>query len=80
MLDWEENIMASRLLTFIVGFFLPGLGYLFSKNYLFAIGVFLVCVVLSMLKIDIATVASFLLWIYAMIDADRKVQQLNAIE
>ena len=72
--------MASRLATFIVGFFLPGLGYLFSKNYLFAIGVFLVCVVLGMVQHPIPQIAWMLLWIYAMIDADRKVQQINAVE
>jgi hypothetical protein len=72
--------MASRLATFIVGFFLPGLGYLFSKNYLFAIGVFLVCILLGMTQNIIGIIASNLLWIYALIDADRKVQQINAIE
>lgn len=72
--------MASRLATFIVGFILPGLGYLFSKNYLFAIGVFLVCVLLSLVQHPITQIASGLLWLYALIDADRKVKQINAVE
>ncbi|AWX32136.1 hypothetical protein [Methanosphaera sp. BMS] len=72
--------MASRLATFIVGFILPGLGYLFSKNYLFAIGIFLVCVFLGLFHNPIASIGSFVLWLYALIDADRKVQQINAIE
>jgi hypothetical protein len=55
--------MASRLATFIVGFFLLGLGYLFSKNYLFAIGVFLVCILLGMTQNIIGIIASNLLWI-----------------
>lgn len=72
--------MASRLATFIVGFILPGLGYLFSKNYLFAIGVFLVCILLNLVPHPIAYISSILLWLYALIDADRKVQQINAVE
>ena len=71
--------MASRLLTFIVGFILPGLGYLFSKNYYFAIGVFLVCVLLGLTNNIYGQIGADLLWIFTLIDADRKVQQINAI-
>ncbi|MDO5825855.1 MAG: hypothetical protein Q4Q22_05705 [Methanosphaera sp.] len=72
--------MASRLATFIVGFILPGLGYLFSKNYLFAIGTFLVVILLGSFNSTIGNIGAFVIWLYALIDADRKVQQLNELE
>lgn len=71
--------MTSRVLAFIVGFLFSGLGYLFTKDYYYAIGTFLVCTVLGLLG-PVGMIGSVLLWLYALIDVDRKVQHINAIE
>lgn len=72
--------MVSRLLNFIVNLILPGLGYLFSNNYFYAVGVFVLCVLFSLTNNIYGFVFSIALQIYAMIDSDRKIQQLNAIK
>ena len=67
--------MANRVIAFIVGFILTGLGYLFTGDYYFAIGTFALSVLLSLTGNIYAQIFSTLLWIYALIDVDRKLKR-----
>ncbi|MBE6487124.1 MAG: hypothetical protein E7Z86_00155 [Methanosphaera stadtmanae] len=66
--------MANRVIAFIVGFIFSGLGYLFTGDYFYAIGTFAVCVLLNLTGNIYALIFSLILWIFALIDVDRRIR------
>lgn len=67
--------MANRIIAFIVGFLFTGLGYLFTGDYFYAIGTFAVSVLLTLTGDIFAQIFAVILWLYALIDVDRRVKR-----
>jgi len=62
--------MASPILALIMSFFIPGLGQLYTGQFLKAVALFLLAVVFGFLSTMLIGIPFYLIvWIYSMYDA-----------
>ncbi|MBN2733267.1 MAG: hypothetical protein JXQ82_00200 [Methanomicrobiaceae archaeon] len=68
--------MASPLLALIMSFFIPGLGQLYTGQFLKAVGLFILAVIFGALSTLIIGIPFYLIiWIYSMYDAYTSAQK-----
>lgn len=68
----------SKVIAFLLGFFIPGTGYCYLDDWTTGIIMFLCIVILSLLSgLIVPGIAAVILWIYSMYDVNKKIDLYN---
>lgn len=68
----------SKIIAFLLGFFIPGTGYCYLDDWTTGIIMFLCIVILSLLSwLIVPGIAAVILWIYSMYDVNKKIDLYN---
>ncbi len=68
--------MASPILALILSFFIPGLGQLYTGQFVKAVGLFLLAVIFGALSTILIGIPFYVLvWLYSMYDAYKSAEE-----
>jgi len=68
--------MASPILALILSFFIPGLGQLYTRQFVKAVGLFLLAVIFGALSTILIGIPFYVLvWLYSMYDAYKSAEE-----